>query len=76
MILDEDITQNLRKNWNSRMTRTYKEGLNGVVEKINNEKNKLDVDFSKHLKTWGEIMPQPKAWISEKNEEVQNSTSK
>ena len=38
--------------------------------------NKLVVELSKQLKTWGEIMPQPKAWISEKNEEMQNSTSK
>ena len=39
-------------------------------------KNKLVVDLSKQLKTWGEIMPQPNAWISGNNEEMQNSTSK
>ena len=60
MILDEDMTQNLRKElkelnekngeendnlcheWNWK--HLLKEGLNGVVEKINNEKNKLAVD--------------------------------
>ena len=59
MILDEDMTQNLRKelkelnekngeeNGNLCHERNrkhlQKEGLNGVVEKINNEKNKLVV---------------------------------
>ena len=32
--------------------------------------------MEKHLKTWGEIMPQPNAWVAEKKEEMQNSTSK
>ena len=30
----------------------------------------------KHFKTWGEVIPQPNAWIAEKNEEMQNCTSK
>ena len=30
----------------------------------------------KQLKTWGEIIPQPNAWISRNNEEKQNSTWK
>ena len=59
MILDEDMTQNLQKElkelnekngeendnlcheWNWK--HLWKEGLNGVVEKIKNEKNKLVV---------------------------------
>ena len=31
--------------------------------------------YQKHLKTWGEIIPQPKIWIAEKKEEMQNSIS-
>ena len=38
-------------------------------------KNKIVVYLSKQFKTWGEIIPQPKVWISKKNEEMQNSTS-
>ena len=37
MILDEDMTQNLRKELNEKNL----EGLNGVVEKINNERINL-----------------------------------
>ena len=37
MILDEDMTQNLRKELNEKNL----EGLNGVVEKINNERISL-----------------------------------
>ena len=57
MILDEDMTQNLRKELkelgekngeeNDSLCHERKhlqtEGLNGVVDKINNEKNKLVV---------------------------------
>ena len=55
---------------------SLEEGLNGVVEKINNKRISLMWTYQKQLKTWGEIMPQPNAWISEKNEEMQNSNSK
>ena len=34
------------------------------------------MDLSKQLKTWGEIMPQPNAWIAEKNEECKNPLQK
>ena len=44
MILDEDMTQNLRKELKE-LNEKNLEGLNGVVEKINNEKNKLVVDL-------------------------------
>ena len=55
--------------------------LEGRVERScwenQQRKNKLVVDLSKkHLKTWGEIKAQPNVWIAEKNEEMQNSTSK
>ena len=51
--------------------------MNGVVEKINNERKKTCCGLiQKQLKTWGEIMPQANAWISGDNEEMQNSTSK
>ena len=43
MILDEDMTQNLRKELKELNEKNLEEGLNGVVEKINNEKNKLVV---------------------------------
>ena len=32
--------------------------------------------MEKHLKTWGQIMPQLEAWIAEENEEMQKSASK
>ena len=61
------------KEWNEK-------NLEGRVERScwenQQRKNKLDVDLSKQLKTWGEIMPQENAWISGNNEEMQNSTSK
>ena len=42
MILDEDMAQNLRKELKE-LNEKNLEGLNVVVEKINNEKNKLVV---------------------------------
>ena len=32
--------------------------------------------MEKYLKTWGETLPKSSVWIAEKNEEMQNSTSK
>ena len=52
------------------------EGLNGVVEKINNEKNKLVVDLSKTTQNLRWNYTTTNVWIAEKNEEMQNSTSK
>ena len=43
MILDEDMTQILRNLLKELNEKNLEEGLNGVVEKINNEKNKLVV---------------------------------
>ena len=40
MILDEDMTQNLRKELKE-LNEKNLEGLNGVVEKINNERISL-----------------------------------
>ena len=54
MILDEDMTQILRKELKEKLNEKNLEGLNGVVKKINNEKNKLVVGL----------------WITSQNYEV------
>ena len=49
-----------------------------LLRKFNNEKNKLVVDlWITSQKLWGDNQPQTEMiWVAEKNEEMQNSTSK
>ena len=41
-----------------------------MLEKIDNEKNKLVVAYGIHLQTWGEILPLPNDWLLASNEEM------